>query len=31
MAGAVLVLASPLGAYMAGQTLNCDGGLSLAR
>lgn len=31
MAGAVLFLASPLGAYMAGQTLNCDGGLSLAR
>ncbi len=31
MAGAVLFLASPLAAYMAGQTLNCDGGLSLAR
>ncbi|HOB94245.1 MAG TPA: SDR family NAD(P)-dependent oxidoreductase [Aquabacterium sp.] len=31
MAGAVLFLASPLGAYMAGQNLNCDGGLSLAR
>jgi 3-oxoacyl-[acyl-carrier protein] reductase len=31
MAGAVLFLASPLGAYMAGQTLACDGGLSLAR
>ena len=31
MAGAVLFLASPLGAYMAGQTIACDGGLSLAR
>ena len=31
MAGAVLFLASPLGAYMAGQTLACDGGLSFAR
>ena len=30
MAGAVLFLASPLAAYMAGQTLACDGGLSLA-
>ena len=31
MAGAVLFLASPLGAYMAGQNLSCDGGLSYAR
>jgi len=31
MAGAVLFLASPLGACMAGQTIACDGGLSLAR
>jgi 3-oxoacyl-[acyl-carrier protein] reductase len=31
MAGAVLFLASPLGVYMAGQTLACDGGLSFAR
>jgi 3-oxoacyl-[acyl-carrier protein] reductase len=31
MAGVVLFLASPLGAYMAGQTIACDGGLSLAR
>lgn len=31
MAGAVLFLASPLGAYMNGQTIACDGGLSLAR
>jgi 3-oxoacyl-[acyl-carrier protein] reductase len=30
MAGAVLFLASPLAAYMVGQTLVCDGGLSLA-
>jgi len=30
MAGAVLFLASPLAAYMAGQTMACDGGLSLA-
>lgn len=30
MAGAVLFLASPLAAYMAGQTIACDGGLSLA-
>lgn len=31
MAGAVLFLASPLGAYMVGQNIACDGGLSLAR
>ncbi len=31
MAGAVLFLAGPLGAYMVGQTIHCDGGLSLAR
>ena len=31
MAGAVLFLASPLAGYMAGQTLICDGGLSLSR
>lgn len=31
MAGAVLFLASPLAAYLVGQTLACDGGLSLAR
>jgi len=31
MAGAVLFLASPLAAYVNGQTLACDGGLSLAR
>jgi 3-oxoacyl-[acyl-carrier protein] reductase len=30
MAGAVLFLASPLAAYMVGQTVVCDGGLSLA-
>jgi 3-oxoacyl-[acyl-carrier protein] reductase len=30
MAGAILFLASPLAAYMAGHTLACDGGLSLA-
>lgn len=30
MAGAVLFLASPLAAYMVGQTIACDGGLSLA-
>ena len=30
MAGAVLFLASPLAAYMTGQTIVCDGGLSLA-
>ena len=30
MAGAILVLASPLAAYLVGQTLACDGGLSLA-
>ena len=31
MAGAVLFLASPLGAYMVGQTIICDGGLLVAR
>lgn len=31
MAGVVLFLASPLAAYLAGQTIACDGGLSLAR
>jgi 3-oxoacyl-[acyl-carrier protein] reductase len=31
MAGAVLFLASPLAAYVNGQTLACDGGLMLAR
>lgn len=30
MAGVALFLASPLAAYLAGQTLVCDGGLSLA-
>ena len=31
MAGAVLFLASPLAAYIVGQTVNCDGGLMLGR
>lgn len=31
MAGAVRLLASPPGACLAGQTIVCDGGLSLAR